>query len=60
MGGYADITVLRGTGFLFQWDGAVMHDLVEMSTAIQSDKDCSLGVADTRNAIGLVRIVLII
>ncbi len=37
-----------------------MHDLVEMSTAIQSDKDCSLGVADTRNAIGLVRIVLII
>ncbi len=57
MGSYSDITVPRGTGLLFQWNGAVIHDLVEMKTAIQSAEDCSLGVADARNDIGLVRIV---
>lgn len=54
VGSYQDITVTQGTGLLFQWNGAVMHDLVEMKRPINSAGDCSLGGADTRNNIGLV------
>ena len=52
VGTYTDITIGQDTGLLFQWDGAVMHDVVEMSAPVTSADDCSKGQAAE---IGLVR-----
>ena len=35
---YEDITITEGTGLLFSWEGT--HDLLELSSAVSSPRDC--------------------
>ena len=51
---YSDITITEGTGLLFQWDGAVPQNVVEMASEASVGEDCMFVGEEQGEALGQV------
>ncbi len=50
---YEDMTITQGTGLLFEWDGVISHNLIEMASPLSTSRDCTF-VGTRGNEVGQV------
>jgi len=55
LGTYRDLTISEGTGLLFQWDGPVPHNVIEMESPLSVTQDCKFVNLDSTK-LGQVRL----
>lgn len=50
---YEDLVITEGTGLLFEWEGVVPHNVIEMASSVSVARDCSF-VGDQAQQLGQV------
>jgi len=48
LGAYRDLTISEGAGLLFQWNGPVPHNVIEMASPLSVTEDCKFVNQDSK------------